>query len=36
MSSTSRLISSKRSDPEEYCIMIIGLVDPEVDGTTVL
>lgn len=36
VSSASGLISSRRGDPEEYHIMILGLVDPEVEGTTVL
>jgi hypothetical protein len=33
---SSNSVSSRRSDPEEYCIMILGLVEPEVEGTTVL
>jgi hypothetical protein len=34
--STYVLISSSRSDSEDKDIMILGLVDPEFEGTTVL
>jgi hypothetical protein len=36
VSSTAGLIISRRSDPEDKGIMILGLVVPEVEGTTVL
>jgi hypothetical protein len=36
VSSNSGLISSRKSDPNDKAIMTLGLVDPVVEGTTVL